>query len=219
MSRKLQIWIEVSSVFFLIIYQIWFAGRKSFLAATVALFIVVGSWISRKESFENLGLRPPSMKRLWLVLSLLLLIFSSFAVIFAAYSQKTTEGTMPATIKILGHALRYFGWAFFQQLLLNGYFARRFANVFHGNLSAAIATGVVFSLVHAPNPLLMIVTLFTGMASAYVFLKNYKFAGLYFKNPYLLAILHVAIGVCIAHLLPDTLTLHMKIGPSALKML
>ncbi len=99
-----------------------------------------------------------------------------------------------------------------QQLLLHSFVTSQLYALFtkgSGNLQvdrrAALITsiiiGVMFFIVHIPNPKLMIVTPIAGAATAYIFLNC--------RNIFILGIAHGILGTALTYCLP----LSMRIGP------
>ena len=103
-------------------------------------------------------------------------------------------------------------WALGQQLILNGYFADKIDLALQGRysqnhsyLETALFTGLLFSLIHLPNPVLMPVTLIGGILSVYFFYRT--------QNIYLIAILHAALALSVKYSLPDSWHHNLRIGP------
>ncbi len=101
--------------------------------------------------------------------------------------------------------LFYLGNALWQQILVVGYFLPRLEQKFRSERKAVIALGILFALVHIPNPVLVPVTFIGGMLCAYFFQKT--------RNIYALIVAHAILAVAIMHLLPGAWHHHLRIGP------
>lgn len=102
--------------------------------------------------------------------------------------------------------LGYIAIALLQQILLQEYFTIRLHSLFGNTTKAAIVSGLMFSLVHVPNIVLVPLTLANGIASAWLFLK--------YRNIVALAIGHAYIGSVALYLLPKDLCQNFKVGSS-----
>ncbi len=108
--------------------------------------------------------------------------------------------------KYLKHLPMYYPWALLQNLWLNGYFTNRLAKVFP-NQPKLISTmaGILFAIVHWPNPVLLVATFIGGIMSAYFFQRN--------RNLYPLALSHAILAVSLLYFFPDSWHHHLRIGP------
>lgn len=71
-----------------------------------------------------------------------------------------------------GHALAYFGWAWLQQWLMLIVIMRRFEQVLYRPGWAAVATAMVFALLHTPNGMLMQLCFVGELWWAWCFLRS-----------------------------------------------
>jgi hypothetical protein len=109
-------------------------------------------------------------------------------------------GPVPFLHRYLGYALG----ACIQQVLLQDFFLPRLLRLTRGPGTAIVATAVLFSLAHLPNPILTVVTLFWGIAACAIFLR--------YRNLYTLAIAHTILGAAIAMTVPGPLIHNMRVG-------
>ncbi|OGR81549.1 MAG: hypothetical protein A3I11_00445 [Elusimicrobia bacterium RIFCSPLOWO2_02_FULL_39_32] len=100
----------------------------------------------------------------------------------------------------------YVFWSFLQQIGLQVFLTRRLQNVFPQPLIIAVASGSIFSLIHFPNPALMILTGIGGIFWSYFFQKA--------PNLYLLALSHGWLAVMSLYCLPSAWLHHLRIGPT-----
>jgi membrane protease YdiL (CAAX protease family) len=113
-------------------------------------------------------------------------------------------GNLLAQRFALSVALYYWG-ALAQQVLMNGYFVNRLSYGLSHRTQVTFLTGILFSLVHLPNPVLTPMTFLGGMLSAYFFQRN--------KNVYLLALFHTILAVTIKYFLPHAWHHNLRVGP------
>jgi len=128
---------------------------------------------------------------------------ASSAILLAAWQAGTLRvlyGRGPVYLHGMGYAI----WALEQQFILNSFFYRRFENLLGENVQALLATAVLFSLVHMPNPVLVPATLVAGLFFVAAFRK--------FRNIYPLAVAHAVLGLTLAVSIPDHWIHHMRVG-------
>lgn len=95
--------------------------------------------------------------------------------------------------------------AFWQQLLVLGYFVPRLQEEFKDVKKTSLWIGIAFALIHLPNPVLVPATFIGGAFGAYFFQRT--------RNFYALVLAHAILAVLIMHFLPESWHHHMKIGP------
>lgn len=69
---------------------------------------------------------------------------------------------------------------------------------------AVLVTAFLFSIAHIPNPVLVPVTFFAGLAFTGRFRK--------YRDLYPLALAHAFLGLALAAAVPDAVTHHMRVG-------
>ncbi len=196
--------LEIAVVFILLMCQIW-VWQEIEILAVAPIVIALLSWWLRRDTLKTLGINPewPS-KRMALAMLLAFGIFWLIILICGMvwnpqFFSKIGQGTF--WHKYAKMFCDYYFWALFQQLWVCGFFANRLSALFNNNKKAVLATGVLFAIVHLPNPVLTAATFVGGMLSAYFFLKV--------KNLYILALAHGILGPSIRLFLNYTL----RIGP------
>jgi len=128
---------------------------------------------------------------------------ASSAILLMAWQAGTLRvlyGREPVYLHGVGYAI----WALEQQFILNSFFYRRFENLMGDNIRALVATAVLFSLVHIPNPVLVPATLLAGLFFVAAFRR--------FRNIYPLAVSHALLGLTLAVSIPDHWIHHMRVG-------
>jgi membrane protease YdiL (CAAX protease family) len=106
---------------------------------------------------------------------------------------------------ILLALLPYLPWGLAQQYVLNGYFLNRLDALLAPS-AAGVVAALLFSAAHAPNPFLMAVTLPLGWCATLLYRRT--------RNLYLLGIAHAVIGLLLFLVVPDSVSHHMRVGPS-----
>lgn len=148
---------------------IWGSGRwrpPVLVVAVVMLLICVGSNYYHKDSMERIGLRSqkfwPNMKLVapWL---LLLIPF-----IYLGWGKSSLIG-WDAWFAVLGYPF----WGFAQEYVLLAFICNRLEDAMPGHLFIIPwVNGFLFSLAHLPNPVLMTITMMSGVVFTRIFLKE-----------------------------------------------
>ena len=202
-SKPLARWVSILEVFAawgLIEATTWTHGRtQSGLFWISAAFIFV-STIARRPRLRDLGLGLHGLRStLWVIPAAIAI--SGIAVLIAQHL-----GTLHPLFGVIGiatHSFAYFIWAIVQQFILQSYFFVRLEQLLSSRLTA-IASTVLFTLVHIPNPVLMSVCFFAGWAACEIFRRQ--------RNIYCLGVAHAILGLTIAVTVPNHIQRHMRVG-------
>ena len=131
--------------------------------STVWLLVaaVLASCLQHSETIRSVGLAPREIR-------------SSLAewkagLLLAALATALLGGRRVFTAPMLYRGLLYFLWCVAQQFVYQAMICRRFRLAFGPSWRAASLSGVLFSLVHLPNPVLAPATLLWGALSSRLF--------------------------------------------------
>jgi membrane protease YdiL (CAAX protease family) len=204
-SRALALWEIVSVVTSCLIAE-WvvlsFVGRSKLIIAVpilLALGLMVFSHRARGESIRDIGFRTDN----FFAACRLLLLPTALAVI-ALFTASW----------LLNHALvagnfrpRFLWlplWALFQQYALNGFINSRAQVALGKGAKSVVLVALVFGLLHLPNPVLALVTLFGGLIFAAVYQRQ--------PNLYALALSHSIVSITMALTVSPGLLNGLRVG-------
>lgn len=204
---------EVGAVFILMMLAIWLYGISKPIAITLGILSI--TWIfwswQRYDIGKTLGLcpekiGPPSQ----IFLFCFCLALTVFFLLFIGYfvdSKNLADKSNWKKWENLAFG-KYFLWGVIQQVLMHGFFTNRLGNVFKENWKTAWVIGAMFAVMHFPNWILAIGTLFWGIASAYFFLSCSR-------NIYLLGFAHGILATTVKYFIASPIIGHgcMRIGP------
>ncbi|MEP9389424.1 CPBP family intramembrane glutamic endopeptidase [Mesorhizobium sp. KR9-304] len=187
---------EILSNFF---YGIWL--EKEFIRAVLVVvliaFILFSNFI-RRYSFRELGIR---FDNLWTsgreCLVALCVILAIAMVVGLALSQSISLERYVASGHFTAELSEGLLSGFAQQFLLQSVVLVRALQLFRGKLAAVLTSSVLFSLLHAPNVMLMALTLVFGALCSVLFLRN--------RNVITLGILHGAVQQVVRIILASVL--------------
>jgi len=153
--------IEPLAFFGAVMVCIWmFPGRRTLPIVVLAIW-VLASWIVHRETAVSLGLSLPGIARCFIRWRLIFLAL--FLLVLA------TGGRNLASTTTLWHALRYLAWCIVQQAVYQSMVFQKLRSAIGQETVAAILSGILFSLVHLPNPLLVPATFVWGVCASLLF--------------------------------------------------
>lgn len=210
--------LETAIMFLLLEIHIWYFDRMGVITFATRIFLILlvtASWLIRKDTLHNLGICPENWRSSASWMQMFTKDFFSIVNIFFVLwllTMQISEYVLPDILfqKLLAKRFAmsvflYYWGALAQQVFMNGYFVNRLASGFQNQKLTVFVTGILFGLVHLPNPVLTPVTFLGGMLSAYFFQRN--------KNVYLLALFHTLLAVTIKYFLPHAWHHNLRVGP------
>lgn len=202
-AERRALWREVLLVYASLEIALWTAGvvQGLFIALTVALTI---AWtFSKRHPWPDLGLNPASVRRGWWIAPVGAAV--AVLILLAAWRWHTLRppaGGMAVYLSVLLGLI----WAFAQQFLAQSFFFLHFEHLLRSGRRAVIATALLFSSAHIPNPVLVPVTLAGGLIFSELFRRN--------RTLYLLAVAHALVALALAISVPETVLHDMRVGIS-----
>lgn len=185
---ELKVWLLVVGVFGFIalMSQSWMVALGQWLKWPVLVVGLLMFWLYRYDLIQF----KPSALWLWLgsvLLTVLMLLGSDWQ------------------LSYLTQFPGYFIWALLQQLLIGPVASDVLYQHLHKNrATTAVLTGVLFSIVHAPNHTLMLTTLLGGVVWSYCWLK--------YRNLYANAFSHALLALTLYQVMPESWLGSARIG-------
>ena len=196
---------EVAVVTSSVLVLIWIVQALGSAAVdlTVRLIIVaamVASNIAHGDSFKRLGLRFDNISA-----ATRMTVRPTVAAAVAIAVVSITLAPPDVSIqRVVVNFVYYVGWGFAQQYALQGFVLVRLTDAGLDH-RAPVSAAAVFSLIHAPNPGLMVM----------VFLGGWLWSTLFRREPNLvvLAVSHAFLAVVAEAMLPTIVTGGYRLGP------
>jgi len=197
-------------------FRVW--QEKDVIRAIGVVFfacVFVLSFVIRRDSLRELGIRWDTIRESGrdCLIALCVLLFIAVAVVFTfsntfSFDKYYDNGFFPLLIDLSFCAL----WGIAQQFMLQSIVLVRALQVFKRQSIAVVASAILFSLVHAPNVRLMILTLVFGGLCCRLFLRN--------RNIFTLGIVHGVVHKALAMLFSSLIVsglgyydFNLRIGP------
>jgi hypothetical protein len=124
----------------------------------------------------------------------------------ARYLIRIGHYDLPVDAEWAGRFVEYLGWAFLQQIGLQTFLTRRMQLLFQSPWLVSCAAAFAFSLIHLPNPVLVVLTFVAGIFWSWSFQRV--------PNLYVLAVSHAWLAVVTIYCLPRAWHHALRIGPS-----
>ena len=201
-GRTLAAWEIVSVVVSCLIAE-WvvlaFVGRSKLVLAVpiaLALALMISSHRAYGESARDVGFRWDN----FVAAVKLLLLPTLAAIVIVVLVSRNLSPRDPGRWRFLLVPL----WALFQQYALQGYINRRAQIVFGTGWTSAIVVGLLFAVIHLPNPVLFALTLAGGTIWAFIYQRT--------PNLFALALSHAVVSVSVALLFPPEWVNSLRVG-------
>jgi len=190
-------------VFAAMLVYIWRVRDAAPEAALLIALPIVHSFLADRIGLGELGLLPSSFRSGAFATFSLVLPFVALLFVVGAFVRPFGEDAFGRAVASF---IVYLPWAFLQQVVLNGYFANHIhAAMGRRTLFTTLLSGILFGILHAPNPLMMLVTSTNSVVGVWLFLR--------YRNIYWLALAHALVGVTIREFLPFEWHHDLDIGP------
>jgi membrane protease YdiL (CAAX protease family) len=180
-----------------------FAGSSKVVAAIpigLALALMIFSHRERGETTKDIGFRFDNFLASVRLLVLPTFIAGALIVLVCWYSRGGQFSFAPLRPRFLTLPL----WALFQQYALQGFINRRAQLALGSGFKSIALVGILFAILHLPNPLLAGLTLVGGLLWAAVYQRQ--------PNLFALALSHATLSLLLALSLPANLVYNLRVG-------
>jgi len=196
----LGIWLQIAFAYGLLEAALWTPPGRLDLAWMIltAAFILVMAFRGPYSAREMGVTFPTGKATIWIVGAGLILAATLWSCAALTGANAAPTHAMP-----LRTAWQYAVWAFLQQFMLQSFFFVRLESLL-GSRRAVLATTILFSAAHIPNPILTVGTVLAG----FFFCEMFR----HYRNIFPLGVVHVILGLAMAASVSDTLLHHMRVG-------
>lgn len=202
-DSRLRDLLELVSAYGLILAVIWTPTPAQRFLYWLAIVVVIGLTVLRREKLQALGLAPThTLRSVWIIVAAAAL--AVLAVLTARWL-----GTLHALPRI-GHLsprtriVGYMIWSIVQEFLVQVFVLTRLMRLLERRSVAIALAAFLFAIAHIPNPILIWLTLIWGFVACPLFLR--------YRNLYTLGLAHGILGLCVAVTVPDAMHHHMRVG-------
>lgn len=210
-DRTLAVW-EIASVASSVVIAEWMLASaagfsKAVIAVPVAtaILLMFVSHRVRREGWRELGFRFDTFLPALYLLAVPVLLVAGACLLIAWTTGSSINFLRWHPNRNLGLQLAIgFAWALAQQYVLQGFFNRRAMIALGRGWFSVSLIGVIFALLHLPNPWLTLITLIAGGIWAAVYQRA--------PNLIALALTHAVMTWFIVSTLPASMLRHLRVG-------
>jgi hypothetical protein len=204
--------VEIAALAIVLLSYIWVweAAFPFHVVVVVLLYFGIGleTHLRRGESAHDIGVRVDNLGAALRLVSTWIAPVAAAAlaaglILKSWHFPPLGEGIASVAFGIL--------WGSAQQYGLLCVFYRRFREVLPGERWPIVASGLLFGLLHVPNPFLIVVTTTLGMVACWLYSRE--------ANLFALGFWHGLTSFVLFYSLPAALTIEMRVGPQILPYL
>lgn len=180
---------------------LWTEGSTRFILYVLANIWILYAALRHRRSARELGVSLTGFREsAWIMIA-------GAALALVILGVGTVSGTLHilfGVTPVVSHVLAYCLWAVMQQFVAQSYFFLQIESLTGSSRKAVVGSGLLFGLLHIPNPALLMATTVGGLAFSALFRR--------YRNIYPIAIAHALVALAIAVSVPDSVHRHMRVG-------